>query len=143
MELEFSSRLYEIEADLAYSRQAEIEEAARWCKANYPHKFQFLNEIYLLLVAEERHFARLGLTQALASGAVKLSPVLALLTPSQALRLLECFKRAVADNPKVWRAKNIWDIDKIQADQKLGQTIASIRQELRQRRRDPQSRPQD
>jgi hypothetical protein len=121
------SLLYEREAELAYRRQEEIEEAARWCKALYPHKFEFLNSIYLELVAEERQFARLGLTQAIASGAVKPSPVLTLLTPSQALRLLECYKRATANDPAMWRAKNIKEIDKLQADRRLSKTIAEIR----------------
>lgn len=131
---EFGGLLYEQEAEKAFERQAEIEEAAIWCKSYYPHKFEFLNVIRNLLIAEERQYARLGLSAALRTGVVKLQPVLAILTPSQALRLLESYKRAIADDPKIWRAKKIEEIEKLEADKRRDTVVAEVRAELARRK---------
>lgn len=119
--------LFEHEAELAYQRQDQIEAAAVWCKDNYPHEFEFLNSIYLELVAESRQYIKLGLGESVRSGVVKLSPVLALLSPSQALRLLESYKRAVANDPKMWRTKKLIDLEQLDADRRCAATIAAIR----------------
>lgn len=128
--MEIGGMLYERAAEEAYRRQDLIEEAAAWCKKNYPHKFEFLNALYFLLVAEERHFVKLGLSMALRSGAVKLQPVLAVLTPSQALRLLESYKRAIADDPKIWRTKKVEDMEKIESDQRRDKIVAEVKARL-------------
>lgn len=130
---ELGGLLWEREAERAYSKMAEIEEAAEWCRRNGPHKFEFLNKLRAILLEEEIQMAKLGLNEAIRVGAVKRVPTLSLLTPSQALRLLECYKRATANSLAMWRAKDIDEMDKIESDQRRKTTIAKIREQLRQR----------
>lgn len=112
----------------------EIEKAAEWCRRNGPHKFEFLNQIRAVLQREEIQLARMGLGEAIRNGAVKRTPVLNTLTPSQALRLLECYRRAVVNTSDVWQAKSIEEMDKIQADTRRDGTIAKIREQLKKQR---------
>jgi hypothetical protein len=129
---ELGGLLWERDAELAFSHNDEIEKAAEWCRRNGPHKFEFLNQLRKLLQAEESQMHRLGLTEAVRTGAIKRTPVLTILSPSQALRLLECYKRAVANSPKMWRAKDIHEMHQIEADARRDAIIARIR-ELRKR----------
>jgi hypothetical protein len=119
--------LSEREAEQAYAHQQEIEQAACWCKQNYPHKFNFLNEIHDLLIAEERHLRKFGLF----SKTSKLLPVLSILTPSQALRLLESFKRAVLDLPEAWHAKRLSDITAIERARAHKTLITELKQAMK------------
>ncbi len=128
--------IYEREAELAFQRNDEIEKAALWCKKNYPHKFQFLDTIYRLLVEEERQYVRLGLINAVRNGTVKLQPTLSILTPSQALRLLESYKRATINDPKVWHTKNIIEIEKVEADNRRDAAVSEIRKSLEEKTRE-------
>ena len=128
------SLIYEKEAELAFERQQQIEEAAEWCKKNYPHKFQFLNEIYKLLVAEQQQMARLGFLDAFRAGHAKPSPVLLLLSPSQALRLLEAFKRATTNDVRMWQVKRFHQMEKVESDRRRDATVEKIRDELRRRK---------
>lgn len=134
---ELGGLLWERQAELAYSRMAEIEKAAEWCRRNGPHKLEFLNQMKKLLSEEDIQMARLGLGEALRLGAVKRTPVLTVLSPSQALRLLECYKRAVTNTPRMWRAKSIDEMDKLDSDTRRDATIADIREQLRQKREAP------
>ncbi len=131
---ELGGLLWERQAELAFSRMAEIEKAAEWCRRNGPHKLEFLNQMKKLLSEEEIHMARMGLGEALRIGTVKRTPVLTTLSPSQALRLLECYKRAVANTPGMWRAKSIAEMDKLDSDTRRDATIAEIREQLRRQR---------
>lgn len=131
---ELGGLLWERQAELAFSRMAEIEEAAKWCCKNGPHKLEFLNQMKKLLSEEEIHMTRMGLGDVLRLGIVKRTPVLTVLSPSQALRLLECHKRAMINTSRVWRAKSITDIDKLESDIRRDATIAEIRERLRQQR---------
>lgn len=131
---ELGGLLWERQAELAFSRMAEIEKAAEWCRRNGPHKLEFLNQMKKLLSAEEIQMARLGLGEALRLGTVKRTPVLTILSPSQALRLLECYKRAVTNTPSMWRARSIEDMDKLDSDTRRDTTIAEIREQLRRQR---------
>jgi len=119
--------IYEKEAELAYKYLAEIEKAATWCKAKYPHRFQFLNEMRDLLVKEEKHLNKFRLFN------TNPQSVLTILTPSQALRLLEAYKRAVANDPKIWHAKRLEDILALEADKRRDAVILEIREEYKRR----------
>ncbi len=125
---ELGGLLWEQEAELAFSHNTEIEKAAEWCRRNGPHKLEFLNQMRKILQTEEIQMHRLGLTQATRTGAVKRTPVLTLLSPSQALRLLECYKRAITGLSAIWRAKDIREMDQIEADARRDATIAKIRE---------------
>jgi hypothetical protein len=126
--------IFEREAELAYKHEAEIEKAATWCKSNYPHKFKFLNDIYQLLVYEERQLAHMGMSQSLKSGAVKLQPILAILTPSQALRLLEAHRRSTTNGVGIWQTKRIEEMDRLEADRRRDTIVEDIRDQLRKRK---------
>ncbi len=132
---ELGDLLWERDAELAFSKMAEIELAAEWCRRKGPHKLEFLNKIRLILQAEEIQMNRLGLTEAIRIGAVKRTPTLSLLTPSQALRLLECYKRAVTNSPAIWKAKNIHEMSRIESDARRDDTIAKIREQLQKQKR--------
>ncbi len=121
---------WEQEAELAFNKSTEIEEAGRWCRTGYPHRFEFLNQIWRLLVAEEHHFARLGLSTAARRKVIKHSPILAILSPSQALRLLECYKRAQLDTLAAWRAPSIKELERIEADHRRDQVIEQCRAKI-------------
>lgn len=133
-----SEELWEKEAELAYSKSDELEKAAEWCRRNGPHRLEFLNQMRKILLAEEIHFARNGLDEAIRTGAVKRTPVLIQLTPSQALRMWECWKRATLDDPRVWRAKGPEAIAKLEADIKRDQVIAEIRRLRKQPDQEPE-----
>lgn len=134
--MDLGELLYEKEAEEAFSREGEIEDAARWCKAKYPHRFQFLNEIYKLLTAEEQHLKKLGFGTSIKTGAVRLQPVLTILTPSQALRLLESFKRATANDRDIWKAKDIKKIEALESDKKRDEIVNKVKEALRKRNND-------
>lgn len=119
---------WERDAELAYSKSEQIEKAAEWCRRNGPHHLEFLNQMRKILIDEEVQMARMGLAEALRTGAVKRSSVLTLLSPSQALRLLECHLRATSG---MWGAKNIREMDDMAADRRRDATIADIRRKLR------------
>lgn len=125
--------LYEREAELAFANQAEIEKAAEWCRTATPHKLPFLRDMWRLLTQESNHLAKFRLSEALRTGAVKRTPVLTLLTPSQALRLLECYRRATLDDPAIWKARDVREMDKIISEKKLNATLANLRRQIRER----------
>lgn len=131
---ELGGLLFERDAELALTKQDEIEKAATWCRQNAPHKFQFLQDMFRLLIAEDAHMSRLGLAHAIRTGAVKRTPVLSILTPSQALRLLECYRRAFADDPDIWRARDIRQMDRIAAEKRCRATVEDIRRQLMERK---------
>lgn len=131
---EFGDLIWEREAELAFSRTTDIELAAEWCRKKGPHKLEFLNQIRQLLMAEDLQMARMGLSESIRRGTVKRTPTLSILTPSQALRLLECYKRSIHTNKAVWQAKNLAQIEKAEADIRRDSVIASIRRELKERR---------
>ncbi len=122
--------MWERDAEIAYGHLAEIETAAEWCRRNGPHRLEFLNQIRKILMDEEIHMARCGFGEAIRTGAVKRTGVLSLLSPSQALRLLECHLRATAD---MWGARSIDEMDKIKADRKRDAVVADIRRRLREK----------
>lgn len=131
---EFGSLMWEREAELAFARTAEIDIAAEWCRKKGPHKLEFLNQIRQILMAEDVQMARMGLSEAIRIGSVKSTPILSILTPSQALRLLECYKRSLHTSKAIWRTKNLAEIEKIEADIRRDDIIAKIRKELKERR---------
>lgn len=130
---ELGGLLYEREAELAYSKQDEIEAAAEWCKRRGPHKLAFLQSIRELLLAEEIQLIRMGFKESIRIGAIKKTPVLLLLTPSQAIRLLECYKRAILNTKEVWRAKDIHAIDDIERELKHKAFIDNCKEQIKQK----------
>lgn len=130
---ELGGLLWERDAELAYSYNDEIEKAAEWCRREGPHRLEFLNKLRQILVAEETQMARMGLGEAVRVGAVKRTPTLAILTPSQALRMLECYKRKMADTDKMWRAKNIHEMRLVEADARRDAVVHKVREQLQKR----------
>jgi hypothetical protein len=122
----------DIEAELAYAHVEAIIVAEEWCRTKGPHKLRFLNDIRQILMAEDRQMYRMRLSEAIRTGAVKRTHVLELLTPSQALRLLECHKRATSDNDKIWKARNLQEMLRIESRQRRDEGISRIRQERKE-----------
>lgn len=114
--------IYELEAQASYDRRDEIEEAAKWCIENYPHKLMFLNQIRHLLTSEERHFRSLNINL---FGDIKKLTTLDLISPSQSLRLLECFKRQTSEM-NLWKAKKLSDMRRIEMAAELKKLTAAI-----------------
>ena len=125
--------LYEREAEMAYARMADIERAAAWCREQHPHKLQFLADMRRILMAEERHLTVAGFPDAVRRGVVRRAAVLTLLTPSQALRLLECHLRATTADQRVWRAKTVEDLDRIAADARRRLVVNEVKAALSER----------
>jgi hypothetical protein len=122
--------LYERDAELAYTLRDDIDKAATWCCAHYPHQFGFLNSIRTVLVAEARHYSSLGLGEAWRRGWIKPTSVLARLSPSQALRLLEAYFRATINTIEMWEARDIREMLRIRARQQRCDQLAAIKKEL-------------
>ena len=122
---EESESIFERDAELCYQKHDEIEIAAQWCLEKHPHSMKFLDEVYVLLVKERESLAKFRLESALRTGAVKRRPLLAILSPSQALRLLKCHKRAMLNSPEAWKIKHregkpaITELERLERAKKL------------------------
>jgi len=126
-ERETGSAIDEIEADIAYQRRDEIVQAATWCMSK-THQMAFLAGIRAILDESRRRDSEFHF--AIVAGTVQPSHPLEILTASQALRLLECYKRATVPDQRVWRARGLKEIEDIEADLRLRGRLARIRERI-------------
>lgn len=98
-------RLNETEADLAYVHRDEIQEAMNWAvEHGARHPLQFVRDMRYAIM-RERQAASLGDFDV--ESYHGLPSYVALLSPSQELRLLECYKRATLNDPAIWAAASL------------------------------------
>lgn len=121
---------YDRDASIAYAKQDEIELAAKWCKSVEYHKLDFLNHVRALLNAEEDQLRLAGYPLAYKTKAVKPLPVLTLLSPKQALRMLECYKRALMNDPEFWKARGLEEMAIIERRRELAEFVARTKEEI-------------